>query len=355
MKARVALAVTAAWMLVGLVQATQAVVGAGLQGETVAPEIALRAGLLQSLPWIPVTLAVVWLTARFPFTAGRWRRSLWVHLLALPAVAFVANALLVLEYWLLQGRFDGIAPLVRSSAFWAAVRLHVALLIYAVIAGLTQALLYFRAARERELRLARVEGQLARARLDALNAQIRPHFLFNTLHTIGQLWRGGRHAEADETLDHLGSLFHKVLDSTSRTLVPLAEELELVREYLSIEQTRFRDRMRAEVDASEPALACGVPPLLLQPLVENAVRHGISASSSAGLVEVEASLEDDRLVLVVRDDGPGIDGAESGNGVGLRNTRERLAQLYGEGARLDVSSGPASGTTVRIELPAGPP
>jgi sensor histidine kinase YesM len=241
---------------------------------------------------------------------------------------------------------------------WAAVRLHVALLIYAAIAALTQALVYFRDARERELRLARVEGQLSRARLDALTAQIRPHFLFNTLHTIGQLWRSGRHEEADRVLDHLGSLFHKVQDSTARTEVPLAEELELVREYLAIEEVRFRDRMRTRVTASPGALECRVPPLFLQPLVENAVRHGISATSSSGRVEVEASLNDGRLVLEVRDDGPGMPAeAERPAGVGLRNTRERLEQLYGAAARLDVVTAPGAGTTIRIELPAraGPP
>lgn len=354
MKARVTLAVAAAWVLVGVVWGVQAVVGGSLRGEPIGLGTALRSALVQSLPWIPVTLAVVWLTVRFPLTRERWRRSLWVHVLALPLVAFVANVLVVLGFWFLQGRFGGLGPLFRSAALWAGVRLHVALLIYAAIAALTQALLYFRDARERELRLARVEGQLATARLHALTAQIRPHFLFNTLHTIGQLWRSGRHEEADGVLDHLGSLFHKVQDSTTRTEVPLAEELDLVREYLAIEQVRFRDRMQTHVTASPRALECLVPPLILQPLVENAVRHGVSAASSAGLVEVSAALGDGRLVLVVRDDGPGMGAApaQPGAGMGLRNTRERLEQLYGGAACLEVSSEPDRGTTIRIEMPA---
>ena len=233
-----------------------------------------------------------------------------------------------------------------------AVRLYIALLIYGVIAGLTQALLYFRDARERELRLARVEGQLTRARLDALTAQIRPHFLFNTLHTIGQLWRSGRHAEADAMLDQLGDLFHRVQDSTSSSEVTLADELELVRGYLAIEEARFGDRLRASVTASPASLACRVPPLVLQPLVENAVRHGISKISSAGRVEIEATLEDGRLVVEVRDDGPGFRPETASSGVGLRNTRERLAQLYGSEGRLEIRGGNGRGTTARIELPA---
>jgi signal transduction histidine kinase len=359
MKARVALVVAAAWVLVGVVWGVQSTVGGSLQGSPVALGMALRASLVQSLPWIPVTLAIVYLVVRFPLTRKRFRRSIWVHLAAVPIVAFAANVLVVLGFWFLAGRFDGVGPLVRSAALWAAVRLHVALLVYAAIAALTQALVYFRDARERELTLARVEGQLARARLNALTAQIRPHFLFNTLHTIGQLWRSGRHEEADSVLDHLGALFHKVQDSTSRTEVPLAEELELVREYLAIEEVRFRDRLRASVTASPAALECRVPPLFLQPLVENAVRHGISVASTAGRLEVEASLEDGRLVVEVRDDGPGMaapgDRGLAGStsaGVGLRNTRERLEQLYGADGRLDIRSAPGGGTTVRVEIPA---
>ena len=353
MKARVALAVAAAWVLVGVVWGVQSVVGGNLQGSPVALGMALRASLVQSLPWIPVTLAIVYLVVRFPLTRERFRRSIWVHLAAVPVVAFAANVLVVLGFWFLAGRFDGVVPLVRSAALWAAVRLHITLLIYAVIAALTQALVYFRDARERELTLARVEGQLARARLDVLTAQIRPHFLFNTLHAIGQLWRSGRHEEADVVLDHLGALFHKVQDSTSRTEVPLAEELELVREYLAIEEVRFRDRLRPVVTATPAALECRVPPLFLQPLVENAVRHGISAASTAGRVEVEASLEGETLVVEVRDDGPGTaPGSPPTSGVGLRNTRQRLEQLYGAGGRLDVRSAPGAGTTVRVEIPA---
>lgn len=353
MKRRVALAVAAAWVLVGVVQAVQSAVGGSLQGNPVDLGMALRGSLVQSLPWIPITLAIVALVVRFPLTRERFARSVGVHLAAVPVVAFFANVLVVLGFWFLAGRFDGVVPLVRSAAMWAAIRLHVALLVYTVIAGLTQALLYFRDARERELRLARVEGQLTRARLDALTAQIRPHFLFNTLHTIGQLWRSGRHVEADAMLDRLGELFHRVQDSTASSEVSLADELQLVRDYLAIEEARFGDRLRASVTASSPSLACRVPPLVLQPLVENAVRHGIARTSSAGRIEVEATLEDGRLVVEVRDDGPGFSPETESSGVGLRNTRERLAQLYGPEGRLEIRrGGDGRGTTARIELPA---
>jgi LytS/YehU family sensor histidine kinase len=213
--------------------------------------------------------------------------------------------------------------------------------------------LYYRRTRDGELRLARVEGQLARAQVQALNAQLRPHFLFNALHTIGQLWRSGRADEADALLDHLGALFQTVQGSTARTGIRLAEELEMVREYLAIEEARFRDRMRVAVEATRDASQCVVPPLILQPLVENAVRDGVSATSRAGLVTVSATTSDGRVRLTVTDDGPGPNAPATrpGAGTGLSNTRERLAQLYGDAASLTVAARPEGGTVVTVDLP----
>jgi two-component system, LytTR family, sensor kinase len=194
--------------------------------------------------------------------------------------------------------------------------------------------------------------ELARAQLHALNAQIRPHFLFNTLHTIGQLWRSGQRDDAELVLDHLGSIFHKVQRHTSQTEVPLAEELELVRDYLTIEQVRFRDRLRVSITAPDDVEELLVPPLLLQPLVENAVRHGISRASSSGRVDVTAERQGAELVLTVCDDGAGFDllEAQRGTGTGLSNTRERLRQLYGDAGVLDIMRSNGN-TLARIRIP----
>jgi signal transduction histidine kinase len=355
----VVLGVSAAWVFVAVVLGAQTALGSAMRGTDPVPlPRAIAAALMQCVPWIPVTLMAIALTVRFPISR-RTPRHILVHLVAAPVLAFAANVLVVLGYWITMGRFEGIDALARQGALWAALRFHVALLIYAAVLAITQGVRYWRAMRERELRLARVEGQLARARLQALNAQIRPHFLFNALHTIGQLWRSGRSDDADALLDHLGSLFHRVQMSTSQLQIPLAEELEMVRDYLAIEEARFRDRLRPRVDATPEALECLVPPLLLQPLVENAVRHGVSAVSAAGVVEVTAAVRDGRLCLTVRDDGPGMGSAShsSGTGTGLRNTRERLEQLQGNGngsvsaARLSIESVAGHGTIVRVELP----
>jgi hypothetical protein len=354
-KARIVAGVAALWTLVAIISGTQSALQSSLQGGAVPLATSIRTAMITYLPWIPVTLLVVWLAVRFPLTRERWRGNLWVHLLALPAVTFGANLLVVLGFWLSSGGFRGWGELVRQAGLWAGLRLHVGALIYAAIAGLTHVVLYYRRSRARELRMARLEGQLARARLQALNAQIRPHFLFNTLHTIGHLWRSGRTEEADALLDRLGALFQRVQSTSTQPEVPLEEELDMVRQYLEIEQARHRDRLTAEIDATPEARRCLVPPLLLQPLVENSIRHGISAASSAGRVQVHARTEGGSLLIDVRDDGPGAtgtNGASAGSGTGLQNTRERLAQLYGDAAALTAGSATSGGFLVEVRLPA---
>jgi len=356
-KARIVLGVCGLWLLIGILWGAQTAIGSSVMGGEPMPLArAVLSALQQILPWVPITLGVIALAVRFPFSRDRWPRYAAIHLLAAGVLAFVANVLVVLLYWASVGKFDGLTLLAQQAAIWATVRFHIALLIYASILGITQGVLYYRRTQARELQIAKVEGQLAQARLQALNAQIRPHFLFNTLHTIGQLWRAGRSDDADAVLDHLGALFHKVSSSTSRFEVPLGEELDLVRDYLAIEGVRFRDRLKPNVCASMDTLDCLVPPLILQPLVENAVRHGISAVSTAGVLEVTAVRDGSRLRLVVRDDGPGITaGTKSpGTGTGLRNTRERLAQLYGDRGALSIANAPGGGTIVTIDIPASP-
>ena len=355
MRARVIFGVCAAWIAAGVLLGAQTALGSNVSGaRPVALAAAVKSALLQTLPWIPVTLAVIALSIRFPLTREQWGRHAPIHLAATPVMSFVANALVVLGYWSTNGRFDGLGMLARQGATWGTVNFHIAIIIYIAILGMTHAVMYYRRTQSRELQLAKMEGQLAEARLHALNAQIRPHFLFNTLHTIGQLWRSGRSDDADAVLDHLGSLFHKVQSSTSRFEVPLSEELDLVREYLAIETVRFHDRLQPRVCAPPDTLACLVPPLILQPLVENAVRHGISAVSTAGVLEVSAMRDGDRLRLTVRDDGPGVacETSRPGSGTGLRNTRERLAQLYGDGGRISIVDAPGGGTIVTVDIPA---
>lgn len=354
MSGRVVAAVAALWTLIGLVSGAQTSMAAALQGEAAEPlGAAIVAGLFQFLPWIPATLIAIALAARFPLTRSRWVGPLAIHVPAIVFTAFLTQATVVLAYWVRAGTFRGLGTLAQQGAVWGLVRLHIAALFYVTAVAAAMGLRAWRDLRRREVELARLETQLAEARLQALNAQIRPHFLFNTLHAIGQLWRSGRHQEADAMLDHLGGLFQKVIASTARTQVPLAEELAMVRDYLAIEEVRFGPRVRSRLAADDVALTGLVPPLLLQPLVENAVKHGLSPSAKGGTVSVEAHVEGERLVVLVRDDGAGPNGGThtAGTGTGLANVRARLASLYGERQRLSTEAGAHGGTDVRIELP----
>jgi LytS/YehU family sensor histidine kinase len=295
------------------------------------------------------------LAGRFPLTRATWRRNVAIHLLAVPATAFLTNLIVVLVYWARSGEFRGMGTLLYQAGFWGLVRLHFAALFYAAAVAATLGLRSWRDLRRREVELARLQAQLSEARIQALSAQIRPHFLFNTLHAIGQLWRSGRATEADAMLDHLGALFQKVIASTARTQVPLADELAMVRDYLAIEEARFGERVQSRVDAPAATLACLVPPLVLQPLVENAVKHGLSPSAAGGTVWVVARIEGARLLLTVRDDGAGPNGgATVGTGTGLSNVRARLQGLYGDRQDLSTAPAPDGGTIVRLELPAVP-
>ncbi len=351
----VVVAVGAVWLLVAVILGSQTVLGTTLQGDPLPFGDALRTALINWVPWTLLTLGAVWMAARFPVTRDTWMRRLPLHLVALPPLAWGANVLVVAGFWATAGTFDGWMRLADRGLFWAALRFHVAATIYLVSAVVTQGWIYYRETQGRRLRMARLESQLAQARFQALNEQIRPHFLFNTLHTIGQLWRSGRADEADATLDHLGALFQKVRASTDQVFIPLEEELEMVEEYLAIERARFPHRLVPEVAADARARRCGVPPLLLQPLVENAIRHGISLRPQAGRVSVSGRVEGERLILDVVDDGPGPAGPSprSGSGAGLANVRERLEHAFGveQSLTLEAASG-GVGTRVRVVLPA---
>ena len=355
MTIRLAGLVCLAWIALALVWSSQMTLGANLQGATLSFQDATNTAFLNALPWIPSTLLIIWVARRFPLQRSTWRRTLLPHVVAFPVSAFVSNAFVVLGFWMSAGQFQGFGALARNAAFWMSVRLHIAGLIYLAVAGLTQTIRHYQLSRDRELRIARLESSLAKARVDALNAQLRPHFLFNTLHTIGQLWRSDRADEADRLLDHLGALFERVQKSTSEMLVPLEEELRMTEDYLAIESARFSDRLRVAIDPSEESLSCLVPPLTLQPLVENAIRHGISQSSSSGRIEVRTHVVADTLHIHVTDDGPGLkkDSPSRGTGTGLGNLERRLKEMFGTNASLSAgAASPDGGFRVDVEMPA---
>jgi two-component system, LytTR family, sensor kinase len=226
-------------------------------------------------------------------------------------------------------------------------------LTYGMIAAVYQAVAYNRMIRERDREAARMALDLAEAKLSTLENKLRPHFLFNTLNAIAALVREDP-ASAEAMVGQLSDLLRASLRTDVRTEVRLEDELHLVRQYLAIQQVRFQDRLTVSVDAGDDARAAFVPQLILQPLVENAVRHGIAPRESGGSVWVSAEQPNGRLRLTVEDDGVGIGNApasNAGSGIGLEGLKSRLAHLYGQDHRVDVMERKPSGTRVMIEIP----
>jgi LytS/YehU family sensor histidine kinase len=205
----------------------------------------------------------------------------------------------------------------------------------------------------RQLHTSELQAQLVQAQLSALKMQLQPHFLFNTLNAIMVLVRQQRTSEAEQTLALLGDLLRCVLEDVEAQEVPLRRELEYLQLYLAIEQVRFQDRLRIEISADPAILEVAVPHMGLQPIVENAIRHGIGRKSSAGKIQIGASTVNQSVEVTVRDDGPGLALADPSrnSGIGLANTRARLRQLYGEAGRLTVENGEQGGVVVTMVVP----
>jgi sensor histidine kinase YesM len=224
---------------------------------------------------------------------------------------------------------------------------------YWYIVLITQAISYYGKYRERELQSSQLEAQLALAQLEVLKIQLEPHFLFNTLNSIAALARYDGEAAENMTLQ-LSDLLRSSLDAMGVHEVPLSRELTLLQKYIDIQQMRFQDRLTVEMDIAPNTLSALVPNMILQPLVENAIRHGIGPRSAPGHVRITSRVVFDELWLEIADDGVGLtrfDGSIPPEGVGLRNTRARLQQLYTHDHRLIVEDAPGGGCVIKIHIP----
>jgi LytS/YehU family sensor histidine kinase len=227
-----------------------------------------------------------------------------------------------------------------------------ALMTYSAIVGLSYAIGYYRESQARALTSAHLETRLMEARLKTLEAELHPHFLFNTLHAISTLVHSDPDA-ADRMISRLSDLLRITFSRSGAARVPLQEEIEFLQKYLDIEQTRFQDRLAVHYDIDPETLDAEVPRLILQPLVENAIKHGVSKRVGPGTIRIASDRKGDALWLEVRDNGAGMaaaSGDQISSGVGLSNTRARLECLYGEAQGLEFSEG-AEGLTVRMRLP----
>ena len=296
------------------------------------------------------TPLIVWTSLRYRPDAGGARRAAIAQGLALATFLIVGGAMMGWFEWALPwrpaGAGVGVAMREAITRYFA-----INMLLYAVVAAAAMTWGYAREARERSVRAARLQAQLAEAQLHALGAQLQPHFLFNTLHVISALVRPDPR-RAEQLIARLSELLREMLDSGDRVEVPLREELRFLEKYADIQEARFGPRLRVLFEISGDALDVAVPRLVLQPLVENAVRHGLAPRSAAGQVIVRASCALGRLHLAVEDDGVGVPpGGPSRSCVGLGTTRARLEQLHGAAASFSILPAPGGGTICTIELP----
>lgn len=337
-------------------------------------ELALRTAIRDWLPWALLTPLIFRLVSRLPLERSR-RKTAW------PVHIFCGIATIALCNWWAESVFPpaprggpggrrpepraeiardgkdnlrnapppqrgpprGDGP--RRRPFNAFFLIGFRLPIYLAIVSVAHAVLFSRRSQERD----RLEASLAKARIEALKMQLQPHFLFNSLNSIAALVHRDPHA-ADEMLAGLSDLLRLTLESSGEQELPLSEELKFVERYLAIEHVRFGERLRFEIDIAPDVRGALVPTFLLQPLVENAVHHGLEPQQGTGLLSIRAWREGPRLRLTVADNGPGLaDESPHREGIGLANTRARLRELYGNAATLELKSG--DGMKVEISLP----
>lgn len=308
--------------------------------------------------WAVLTPAILWLARRCPLERGR----LWRHVPAHIAGVFAATLTHVSLVTLGRAAIGTFHPLPGGDWQMQFQRMFFLnfdfeMATYWAIVGLSHALRYHYEAQARALTTARLETRLVEAQLQTLQRQIQPHFLFNTLNTVSALMHRDVEA-ADAMIARLGDLLRQSIETVDVQEVALAHELDFLRKYVDIEQARFQDRLTVTFDIDPDTEDCPVPNFLLQPLVENSIRHGIGPRPGPGHVLVKAKRAGEILQIEVRDDGVGVDAARLSDlehGVGLSNTRSRLAHLYGERHRFAVTSPPQGGLSVLIEIPVDEP
>lgn len=355
---RLTLFAVAVAVVLGSLETLRAVVAARSAPNDFGWEQALLTNMPWWLLWALLAPVVFKLSRLLPVRGHRWFLPLLGHLAASVVLSVVHLTLAGLGVWVAVSH----AFLTPAGQIERLITGYIVSDVVTYWAILAAALTYEsrrrlleaeHERREMELRAARLEARMTEARLDALRMELNPHFLFNTLNTVSGLTRRGESEAAVRTLHRLAELLRLTLDDALEHEVSLAEEIELLEHYLEIERVRFGDRLETEVRIDPAARAALVPTLILQPLVENAIRHGVAAVRGPVRLEVEAVARGDRIGIRVRDSGRGFErsGRVVRKGIGLRNTRNRLAALYDGDATLELASPPSGGAEVRLWLP----
>lgn len=345
------------WLLIAVAWSIPAVLAGFqqyLQAALYAEPVRVRDVLFGALDWFLYALLtplVLRAGRRFPLHRPHIGRHVGIHVIGALALC-VAWASLGTALRLLMFPIPPVGDALREYASWILTTLPFGVAVYFALVGIEHALFYFAEAREHEVQAVRLAGQLAESRLGALRMQLNPHFLFNSLNAITVLVRDRNTAGAERMLDLLSDVLRQVLRADSAHETRLSTEIAFVERYLAIEQVRFSDRLRSRIVVDPSVREAVVPTFVLQPLVENALRHGLARKASAGMLDVTARRDGDDVVLTVRDDGPGLTTlTPPGSGVGLTNTRARLTTLYGDRASVVVADAPEGGAIATVRLP----
>jgi len=347
-------AIWATWTLFGLFFTSQFALQNQLSRNPIPLWQILTWQMVSGYVWFALSPLLLWLTQRFPFEAGKWKQSLSVHLVASIVIAFFQQA--VDTFFLTRLGYPPnrqFASFLEAYKYFIFINLHLSILIYWGVVGIKSAFNYYQKYRERELVTSKLEARLATSRLQVLKMQLHPHFLFNTLNAISELIYKDPES-AERMIGDLSDLLRLSFEKLEVQEISLKQELEFLRKYLEIEQMRFQDRLRVEMEISPETLDASVPNMILQPLVENAIKHGIAPRSTGGKIEIGAVRNNGTLELSVCDNGIGVPFKDLDNlseGVGLSNTRRRLKHLYGEKHKFDLTNAEKSGLRVNLTIP----
>lgn len=345
------------WTFLGLINAGSSVIDAS-QEDPPVPAWEPVTWELSSLYIIGLACPfLVRFTLRFPWRRDNWLSRLSIHLPAMVLFSLVHTWGMVFLRKIAYGMAGRTYAFGDRSGLWVEMlyEFYKDIGVYWIIVGLTLGFEYYNKYRERELRASQLQTQLAQARLENLLGQLNPHFLFNSLNMISS-YMYENVAAADRMISRLSDLLRATLNNSHRLEVRLGEELEILEMYLEIMQARFQDKLKVEVSVGSESRDAMVPNLVLQPLVENALRHGIAKRPDGGRIDVSARTAGDRLRLLVVDDGPGLpEGtARMIKGHGLTNIEERLRNMYRNQAKLELESPESGGFKATVEIPLRP-
>ncbi len=339
------------WTLIGLFFVSP-IIAQALATQDPIPWILVLSTFLDWYIWGLLFPLIWWVSERFPLERRKLPSRIPIHLACGLIVSLIFVLLMLVKTSLLAGLGSGEVSFSNLHGFsgYLLGGIELFLLPYFAIVAFLHAVSYYNKYRERQLKTTRLEAQLALAHLDMLKMQLQPHFLFNTLNAISALMHRDVDA-ADRMISLLSDLLRFSLEKDDRHQVPLRSELEFLNRYLAIEKIRFRDRLTIDLDVDDECMAAQVPRLILQPLVENSIKHGIAMRSAAGRIGIRGQRRADRLEIQISDDGPGLTGAAIQEGIGLANTRARLEQIYGDDHRFELRNAESVGVVAVLEIP----